>query len=100
MGDALRGDWFVQRCDVAVDGAVTAVGARELARADAVRALAAAEERALVGPPIDAAQSPHARGAAHLASVAAPAGWEPDYGRLAEAQVQWEAAHGRPLPVG
>jgi len=23
--------------------------------------------------------------------------WEPDYGRLAEAQVRWEAAHGRPL---
>jgi len=26
------------------------------------------------------------------------ASWEPDYGRLAEAQVRWEAAHGRPLP--
>jgi tRNA threonylcarbamoyladenosine biosynthesis protein TsaB len=25
------------------------------------------------------------------------AGWEPDYGRLAEAQVRWEAVHGRPL---
>jgi tRNA threonylcarbamoyladenosine biosynthesis protein TsaB len=24
--------------------------------------------------------------------------WEPEYGRLAEAQVRWEAAHGRPLP--
>ena len=24
--------------------------------------------------------------------------WEPDYGRAAEAQVKWEAAHGRPLP--
>ena len=23
--------------------------------------------------------------------------WEPRYGRLAEAQVKWEAAHGRPL---
>lgn len=26
------------------------------------------------------------------------AGWEPMYGRLAEAQVKWEASHGRPLP--
>ncbi len=26
--------------------------------------------------------------------------WEPDYGRLAEAQVTWERAHGRPLGVG
>ncbi len=25
--------------------------------------------------------------------------WEPDYGRLAEAQVKWEDAHGRALPV-
>ncbi|MBY0489797.1 MAG: tRNA (adenosine(37)-N6)-threonylcarbamoyltransferase complex dimerization subunit type 1 TsaB [Gemmatimonadaceae bacterium] len=25
-------------------------------------------------------------------------GWEPLYGRLAEAQVKWEASHGRPLP--
>lgn len=24
--------------------------------------------------------------------------WEPDYGRPAEAQVQWERTHGRPLP--
>lgn len=26
------------------------------------------------------------------------AGWEPTYGRPAEAQVRWEAMHGRPLP--
>lgn len=26
------------------------------------------------------------------------AAWEPMYGRLAEAQVKWEATHGRPLP--
>lgn len=26
------------------------------------------------------------------------AAWEPQYGRLAEAQVKWEAAHGHPLP--
>lgn len=28
------------------------------------------------------------------------ASWEPHYGRLAEAQVQWENAHGTPLPSG
>lgn len=26
--------------------------------------------------------------------------WEPSYGRLAEAQVKWEASHGRALPTG
>ncbi|MDF1506325.1 hypothetical protein, partial [Roseisolibacter sp. H3M3-2] len=25
--------------------------------------------------------------------------WEPDYGRKAEAQVRWEAEHGRALPA-
>jgi hypothetical protein len=25
-------------------------------------------------------------------------GWEPEYGRPAEAQARWEIAHGRPLP--
>ncbi len=45
--------------------------------------------------------------AAHLTRVDAwwrsgPVGladWEPTYGRLAEAQVQWEASHGRALPL-
>ncbi|MFL5605649.1 MAG: hypothetical protein ACJ8AD_04315, partial [Gemmatimonadaceae bacterium] len=46
---------------------------------------------------------PHAAAAAlltNLIGATAPAdlaGWEPAYGRLAEAQVKWEAAHGRPL---
>jgi len=46
---------------------------------------------------------PHARAVARLLdhiATAGPvevAGWEPSYGRLAEAQVRWEATHGRPL---
>ena len=46
---------------------------------------------------------PHAREAPHLLPLAQAlgpvdlAGWEPLYGRLAEAQVKWEASHGRPL---
>jgi tRNA threonylcarbamoyladenosine biosynthesis protein TsaB len=50
---------------------------------------------------MDVAATPRA---AAVAFVAAPwvrevalATWEPAYGRLAEAQVKWEAAHGRPL---
>ena len=49
---------------------------------------------------------PHARGAVRLARLidgtpaADLAGWEPAYGRLAEAQVRWEAEHGRPLAAG
>ena len=46
---------------------------------------------------------PHARGVAAIIDSVIGAGavdietWEPMYGRLAEAQVKWEAAHGRPL---
>jgi tRNA threonylcarbamoyladenosine biosynthesis protein TsaB len=46
---------------------------------------------------------PHARGVASLLESVVRGGpvdlasWEPSYGRLAEAQVRWEAAHGRPL---
>ena len=36
--------------------------------------------------------------AAATTLVVNPAGWEPDYGRPAEAQVVWERAHGRELP--
>jgi tRNA threonylcarbamoyladenosine biosynthesis protein TsaB len=38
----------------------------------------------------------------HLIATHGPVdidGWEPAYGRLAEAQVKWERAHGRPLPA-
>lgn len=58
--------------------------------------------RTLVGPP---AGAPHARTLLGLigragGAVRIPAidGWEPAYGRPAEAQARWETAHGRPLP--
>ncbi|MEP6831971.1 MAG: tRNA (adenosine(37)-N6)-threonylcarbamoyltransferase complex dimerization subunit type 1 TsaB [Gemmatimonas sp.] len=49
---------------------------------------------------------PHARNVVFLASMWNTFGpipietWEPDYGRLAEAQVKWEFTHGRALPAG
>ena len=52
---------------------------------------------------IDRDVLPHARGVAAIIDSVLAAGpveietWEPMYGRLAEAQVKWEAAHGRPL---
>lgn len=97
--DALRGDWFAQRCTLGSDGTVTIDGPRSLTSREQVLASAASEGRAVVGPPVDAGRHPHARGAMRLVAVDAGAGWEPDYGRLAEAQVQWEAANGRPLPA-
>lgn len=67
--------------------------------------LARASGSRVIGPGCELDAHPHARGAARLyeAMMASPAvdlnAWEPDYGRLAEAQVKWEAAHGRPLRV-
>jgi tRNA threonylcarbamoyladenosine biosynthesis protein TsaB len=56
----------------------------------------------LVGPPEG---MPHARRLIGLverrggaARVTAVEGWAPEYGRPAEAQARWEAAHGRPMP--
>jgi tRNA threonylcarbamoyladenosine biosynthesis protein TsaB len=62
----------------------------------------------LIGPGQGLDAHPHARGVAVLEEGAAAGSaracpvdvgrWEPGYGRLAEAQVRWEAAHGRQLP--
>ena len=56
----------------------------------------------IIGPPEGA---PHARVLLDLVHrpggairVDAVQGWEPNYGRPAEAQARWETAHGRPLP--
>lgn len=68
----------------------------------ALERLARATGAPVLGPP---ASLPGAAGLLALgrwsnghAIVQDPAGWEPVYGRAAEAQVRWEAAHGRALP--
>jgi tRNA threonylcarbamoyladenosine biosynthesis protein TsaB len=102
---AMREEWFamlvecgngesiVQRGDIAI------VGGAELTQA------AAADRAMLLGPgqPIDT--TPHARAVSRLLDQILSAGpvaietWEPDYGRLAEAQVRWELAHGKALGI-
>lgn len=100
--DAMRGDVFASTFSV-TDAAITVESSMTiLARSDAA-AYAREQSARLIGPGESLVVSPHARGAAWLGSgVAWPmpadlATWEPDYGRLAEAQVKWEAAHGRAL---
>jgi tRNA threonylcarbamoyladenosine biosynthesis protein TsaB len=98
--DALRGESYVARCVVDDRGLVVRIGETRLVPTDT---LGAAGTR-VVGPAWPGEALPHARGVARLgASIGDPvdlASWEPAYGRLAEAQVKWEAAHGRPLPRG
>lgn len=98
--DAMRGEVFAARVRLASDGLATKIQPtsiltpEQLARDRSVR---------IVGPGREIDARPHARGViALLPSIVAGgpvdlAAWEPDYGRLAEAQVRWEAAHGRPL---
>jgi len=102
--DAMRGEFFAARitlgpASVAIQGGpATLISATELAdiveREPTLR---------IIGPGQRIEGHPHARGVAPiLASIVERgpvnlASWEPDYGRLAEAQVRWEAAHGRPL---
>lgn len=100
--DALRGEHYVSACTVLDDGQVGEVGAVERWPTEELHARAAAVGP-LVGPGLDLDVAPDAAGLPRLQALLASmppvdlASWEPSYGRLAEAQVKWEAAHGRPL---
>jgi tRNA threonylcarbamoyladenosine biosynthesis protein TsaB len=103
--DAMRAECYVQRFAIAGDGAVAEEGAMALVPAGEVPRTAGAAGAVAIGPGqggewrID----PHAAGAVRLTNMIARsdaadlASWEPTYGRRAEAQVKWEAEHGRPL---
>lgn len=97
--DALRGEWFVQQVTHRADDSWSVDGAVERLAADVARQRAVATGATLVGPPIDPSHQPDVRGAVRIGFAAVPRDrWEPDYGRLAEAQVVWEAANARALP--
>lgn len=103
--DALRGEHYVALFIVRDGGHLEADGdtgrlpsAALVQQADRLGATLV-----VAGDPATGTGVPHARAAARLTKLidATPsadlAAWEPAYGRLAEAQVKWEAAHGRPL---
>jgi len=103
---AMRDEWFALLVQLESDGSIiqraetAIVGGPELAQAAAV------EGATLLGPGQTVNATPHARGFCRLLDQVVSAGpvaietWEPDYGRLAEAQVRWELAHGKSLGVG
>ena len=100
--DALRGESYAALFEHD-SGRVTPAGDMRLTATEALSAMAAEQDARLVGPDHADLWIPHARGVALLGELidgAGPvdlAGWEPVYGRMAEAQVKWEAAHGRSL---
>ena len=101
--DAMRGDVYAAVIESSHGTVVRATRAR-LAPRSAVAARAKEQDARIfgAGEAIDAA--PHARGLARLdpslVHEVSLASWEPDYGRLAEAQVKWETEHGRSLTTG
>jgi tRNA threonylcarbamoyladenosine biosynthesis protein TsaB len=98
--DAMRGDAYVQEMRVSDAGLVAVESTPRLVSRIEAESSAIAGEATLIGPAEQLCALPHARGFAKLLTqsreVDIPS-WEPDYGRLAEAQVKWEQAHGRPL---
>jgi tRNA threonylcarbamoyladenosine biosynthesis protein TsaB len=100
---AMRGEVFVAVFDVDDRGTVVEVVVPRIIAEERLAKEAASVDAQLLGPAVRKGENPHARGTARvLDSIIAGgpcdiAAWEPMYGRLAEAQVRWEAAHGRPL---
>lgn len=101
--DAMRGDRYLALVVVGDGGAIASVESLGLAPASESAARAAALDAIPIGPDETRAAAPHARGLDRMLDLVATAGpvgiaaWEPVYGRLAEAQVKWEVAHGRSL---
>jgi tRNA threonylcarbamoyladenosine biosynthesis protein TsaB len=101
--DAMRGDAYVAFADVDDYGEVVEVRESHVVPTARVQELAAAEDAVTAGAGRTLEAQPRARGVTRMRGICDHgrvdlAAWEPSYGRLAEAQVKWEATHGRALP--
>lgn len=96
--DAMRDESYVSVFDVAPDKPIPPHAPVRIVPRSSLEEEARSESAVLLQG------IPRAASAARLLASIFDAGpvdlatWEPDYGRAAEAQVKWEAAHGRPLP--
>lgn len=100
--DALRGESYIGLFEHDA-GWVRRMGDMRLIPTEELPRAAEEHEARVVGPDQSDHWLPHARGVALLTGSienSGPvdlAGWEPVYGRMAEAQAKWEATHGRSL---
>jgi tRNA threonylcarbamoyladenosine biosynthesis protein TsaB len=112
--DAMRGERFVQHVRITNNGIVEAVGETYRTTAVALGEALAADTTGMVtrvgvgttaaGLEHDQLLTPTAARLFRIHAWSNPGpvdlhSWEPTYGRLAEAQVKWEALHGTPLPA-
>jgi tRNA threonylcarbamoyladenosine biosynthesis protein TsaB len=102
--NAMRGELFAQRVILESAGVASPTGPATIINVDQLAEIVERERAVkVIGPAQVCDIGPHARGVAPILENIVESGpvdlasWEPDYGRLAEAQVRWEAAHGRPL---
>jgi tRNA threonylcarbamoyladenosine biosynthesis protein TsaB len=101
--DAMRGEFFAARVLLSSDGSATQIEPTAILSTDQIADISARDAVKVIGPGQQIDAMPQARGVAGMLRAILERGpvdlasWEPDYGRLAEAQVRWEATHGRPL---
>jgi tRNA threonylcarbamoyladenosine biosynthesis protein TsaB len=101
--DAGRGEWFAADVEVVDGDESLSVGAVRLVSDPALRAHVAGLGARVIGRGEATDAVPRAAAVVRILDRVLATGpvvldaWEPDYGRLAEAQVRWEAQHGRPL---
>ena len=104
--NAMRGELFAARVVLGSRGVASQPAAATIMGADQLAEIVDRDrDLKVIGPGQERDVTPHARGVAPILQSIIDSGpvdlalWEPDYGRLAEAQVRWEAAHGRPLSL-
>jgi tRNA threonylcarbamoyladenosine biosynthesis protein TsaB len=100
--DALRNEWYAGLVERFPDDSLATLRPYTVVNREYLAVLAREQDAAVFGAGVGGAK-PHARGVVHLFAEILQRGpvelsrWEPSYGRLAEAQVKWESAHGRAL---
>ncbi|HEU4585199.1 MAG TPA: tRNA (adenosine(37)-N6)-threonylcarbamoyltransferase complex dimerization subunit type 1 TsaB [Gemmatimonadaceae bacterium] len=108
--DALRGDVYTAAYEVCESASgddgefeVLEIAPLTLIERESAGELAKSLGARRIGPREELSAIPRASGFARIGASLERSGpvdlalWEPDYGRLAEAQVRWEREHGRPL---
>lgn len=102
--DAMRGEFFAARVRLEANGNAQQTESTVILSAEQLTERSARDGAArVIGPGQQIDAHPQARGIAGMLPSILESGpvdlasWEPDYGRLAEAQVRWEATHGRKL---
>ena len=100
---AMRDEVFVAPFEVTADGRISQTAEPSLISNQSLIAESVKVGGPVIGPGVAPEWAPHARGVSLVLADILSAGstdldsWEPAYGRLAEAQVRWEAVHGRRL---